>query len=45
MSDPFESTKPAEIAPFIGKHFIRADHGGRSRAEVLKLAVRQIEAT
>ena len=22
MSNPFESTKPAEIAPFVGKHYI-----------------------
>lgn len=28
MSDPFESTKPAEIAPFIGKHFIYTYENG-----------------
>ena len=22
MSDPFESTRPTEIAPFVGKHII-----------------------
>jgi len=30
---------------FIGRNFIAADHGARSRAEVLKLAVRSLEAT
>ena len=28
MSDPFESTKPAEIAPFVGKHFIYTYENG-----------------
>jgi AcrR family transcriptional regulator len=28
----------------IGNHFIAADHGARSRAEVLKLALRRLEA-
>lgn len=28
MSDPFESTKPAEIARFIGKHFIYTYENG-----------------
>jgi AcrR family transcriptional regulator len=28
---------------FIGNHFMAADHGGRSRAEVLKLALRWLE--
>src|SRR5215217_877426 len=28
---------------WIGSHFIAADHGGRSRADVLKLALRQLE--
>jgi AcrR family transcriptional regulator len=29
---------------WIGSHFIAADHGARSRAEVLKLALRRLEA-
>ena len=29
---------------WIGSHFIAADHGTRSRADVLKLALRQLEA-
>jgi AcrR family transcriptional regulator len=29
---------------WIGNHFIAADHGSRSRAEVVKLALRQLEA-
>jgi predicted NUDIX family phosphoesterase len=29
---------------WIGSHFIAADHGPRSRAEVLKLALTQLEA-
>ncbi|MEN3279298.1 MAG: hypothetical protein V7607_438 [Solirubrobacteraceae bacterium] len=29
---------------WIGSHFIAADHGERSRADVLKLALRQLEA-
>jgi AcrR family transcriptional regulator len=29
---------------WIGSHFIAADHGARSRADVLKLALRQLEA-
>jgi AcrR family transcriptional regulator len=29
---------------FIGNHFIAADHGARSRADVLKLALRRLEA-
>ena len=29
---------------WIGSHFIAADHGPRSRAEVLKLALRRLEA-
>jgi AcrR family transcriptional regulator len=28
----------------IGNHFIASDHGARSRADVLKLALRQLEA-
>ena len=28
----------------IGSHFIAADHGGRSRAEVLELAVKRLLA-
>ncbi len=28
MSDPFESTKPEEIAPFVGKHFIYTYENG-----------------
>ena len=29
---------------FVGNHFIAADHGARSRADVVKLALRQLEA-
>jgi AcrR family transcriptional regulator len=29
---------------WIGNHFMAADHGGRSRADVLKLALRRLEA-
>jgi hypothetical protein len=29
---------------WIGNHFIAADHGARSRAEVLKLALRRLQA-
>jgi AcrR family transcriptional regulator len=29
---------------FIGNHFIAADHGARSRADVLKLVLRRLEA-
>jgi AcrR family transcriptional regulator len=29
---------------WIGNHFIAADHGGRSRTEVMELAVRRLEA-
>ena len=29
---------------WVGSHFIAADHGRRSRADVLKLALRQLEA-
>jgi hypothetical protein len=27
---------------FVGNHFVAADHGPRSRAEVMKLAVKQL---
>ena len=29
---------------FIGSHFVAADHGGRSRGDVLRLALRQLES-
>jgi hypothetical protein len=29
---------------FIGNHFIAADHGPRSRGDVLRLALRQLES-
>jgi hypothetical protein len=29
---------------WIGNHFIAADHGGRSRADVLELVIRRLEA-
>jgi len=29
---------------WIGNHFIAADHGARSRADVLELAMRRLEA-
>jgi len=28
MSDAFKSTKPAEIAPFVGKHYIYTYENG-----------------
>jgi phenolic acid decarboxylase len=28
MSEPFESTRPAEIAPIVGKHFIYTYENG-----------------
>ena len=29
---------------FVGSHFMAADHGARSRADVLELALRRLEA-
>jgi hypothetical protein len=29
---------------WIGNHFIAADHGARGRADVMKLALRRLEA-
>ena len=29
---------------FVGSHFMAADHGARSRSEVLELALRRLEA-
>jgi len=29
---------------WIGSHFIAADHGARTRADVVKLALRRLEA-
>jgi hypothetical protein len=29
---------------WIGNHFMAADHGARSRADVLELALRRLEA-
>jgi hypothetical protein len=29
---------------FIGSHFVAVDHGRRSRAQVLELALRQLQA-
>ncbi len=37
--DDVEARCPLTFSLFIGSHFISVDHGGRSRAEVLELAL------
>jgi hypothetical protein len=32
------------LSLWIGNHFVAADHGARSRADVIRLALRQLEA-
>ena len=32
------------LSLWIGNHFVAADHGGRSRAEVMEMAMRRLEA-
>jgi AcrR family transcriptional regulator len=42
--DDVEARCMVVFSLFIGNHFIAADHGARSRADVLKLALGQLEA-
>jgi AcrR family transcriptional regulator len=42
--DDVEARCMLAFSLFTGSHFIAADHGGRSRAEVLELALRRLEA-
>jgi AcrR family transcriptional regulator len=41
--DDVEARCMLAFSLWIGSHFIAADHGGRRRAEVLKLAMRRLE--
>ena len=41
--DDVEARSMLAFSLWIGSHFIAADHGGRRRAEVLKLAMRRLE--
>lgn len=41
--DDVEARCMIALSLFVGRHFIAADHGARSRAEVLKLALRRLE--
>ncbi len=43
-ADDVEARCVLAFSLFIGSHFVAADHGGRSRAEVLELALRWLEA-
>ncbi len=42
--DEVEARCMLAFSLWIGNHFIAADHGGRSRADVLALAMRRLEA-
>jgi AcrR family transcriptional regulator len=42
--DDVEARSMLAFSLLIGDHFIAADHGGRSRADVLELAARRLEA-
>ena len=42
--DDVEARCMLSFSLWIGSHFIAADHGSRSRKEVLALALRQLEA-
>jgi hypothetical protein len=42
--DDVESRCMVFYSLWIGSHFIAADHGARSRADVVKFALRQLEA-
>jgi AcrR family transcriptional regulator len=42
--DDVEARCMLAFSVWIGNHFIAADHGGRSRRDVLQLAMRRIEA-
>jgi len=47
MGAPHARSRPAACFVFslwIGSHFIAADHGARSRADVLELALRRLDA-
>src|SRR6266498_1921242 len=44
VEDDVEARCMVFYSLWIGSHFIAADHGARSRAEVLKLALRRLEA-
>ncbi len=43
-ADDVEARSMLAYSLLIGNHFIAADHGPRSRADVLELALRQLEA-
>jgi AcrR family transcriptional regulator len=43
-ADDVEARSMLILSLWIGNHFIAADHGGRSRADVLRLAMRRLEA-
>jgi hypothetical protein len=42
-ADDVEARCMLSFSLLIGQHFIAADHGARSRADVLELALRQLE--
>ena len=42
--DDVEARCMVSFSLWIGSHFIAADHGARSRADVLKLALTRLEA-
>ncbi|HEY0815267.1 MAG TPA: TetR/AcrR family transcriptional regulator, partial [Pseudonocardia sp.] len=42
--DDVEARSMLAFSLLIGGHFIAADHGGRSRADVLELAAKRLEA-
>ena len=42
--DDVEARCMLAFSLLIGNHFMAADHGARSRADVLKLALRRLEA-
>ena len=43
--DEVEARCMVAFSLWIGNHFIAADHGARSRADVLALALRRLEAS
>ena len=42
--DDVEARCVLAFSLFVGSHFVAADHGGRSRSDVLSMAVRRLEA-
>ena len=42
--DEVEVRAMLAFSVFIGNHFVAADHGGRSRADVLRLIAKRLEA-